>query len=61
MKVCRMTNKCRTCAVMILNPNAKNLFDQDDNEILNDIETLTGIRVITNMYIHIHARNHVYI
>ncbi|XP_017967672.1 zinc finger protein 674-like [Drosophila navojoa] len=40
-----MTNKCRTCAVMILNPNAKNLFDQDDNEILNDIETLTGIRL----------------
>lgn len=68
-----MTTQCRTCAVMILNPNAKNIFDQDDNEILNNIETLTGIRVktilkfIRDTYVHMYIRayadeaQHVYI
>ncbi|XP_032294844.1 transcription factor Ouib-like [Drosophila virilis] len=40
-----MSIQCRTCAAKIFNPNAKNLFEQDDNEILLNIETLTGIRL----------------
>ncbi|XP_064550431.1 zinc finger protein 98-like [Drosophila montana] len=40
-----MSVQCRTCAAKIFNPNAKNLFEQDDNEILLNIETLTGIRL----------------
>ncbi|KAM8703757.1 hypothetical protein ACLKA7_008395 [Drosophila subpalustris] len=30
---------------MIFNPTAKNLFDEDDDEILQNIEILTGIRL----------------
>ncbi|EDV98588.1 GH22314 [Drosophila grimshawi] len=50
-----MSIQCRTCADNIFNPNAKNIFEQDDNEILLNIETLTGIRLYEerNMPTHI--------
>lgn len=40
-----MSIRCRTCAERIFNPNAKNIFEEDEHEILANIETLTGIRV----------------
>lgn len=43
-KIGKMSIRCRTCAEMIFNPNAKNIFE-DEHEILENIETLTGIRV----------------
>ncbi|KAL7728390.1 hypothetical protein ACLKA6_005155 [Drosophila palustris] len=40
-----MSVQCRTCAATIFNPTAKNLFDEDYDEILQNIEILTGIRL----------------
>ncbi|XP_034486512.1 transcription factor Ouib-like [Drosophila innubila] len=41
-----MSIQCRTCAAKIFNPTAKNLFeDDDDDEILQNIEILTGMRL----------------
>ncbi|XP_034484985.1 transcription factor Ouib-like isoform X3 [Drosophila innubila] len=34
---------CRTCGKKISNSNGKNIFDKDDNEILEKIQMLTGI------------------
>ncbi|XP_062126962.1 transcription factor Ouib-like isoform X1 [Drosophila sulfurigaster albostrigata] len=38
-----MSMQCRMCAEKIFNPNTKNLFDDDGDEIVLNIETLTGI------------------
>lgn len=40
-----MTLQCRTCASVIYNTNAKNIFDTENTEILEHIEMVTGIAV----------------
>lgn len=40
-----MTLQCRTCASVIYNTNAKNIFDTENTEILEHIEMVTGIEV----------------
>lgn len=40
-----MTLLCRTCASVIYNTNAKNIFDIENTEILGHIEMVAGIAV----------------
>lgn len=40
-----MTLLCRTCASVIYNTNAKNIFDTENTEILGHIEMVAGIAV----------------
>ncbi|XP_030563912.1 oocyte zinc finger protein XlCOF8.4 [Drosophila novamexicana] len=43
-----MTLKCRTCATVIYNMNAKNLFERENSEILMNIEMVAGTALVSS-------------